>query len=240
MSEGAPAPRGPDPQDARLFGADARPTLVTACGELHWLLDRGYPPAATLALVGNRHGLEARQRDALRRVACTASERDARAAKRLAWGAVRGAAVDVDGFNLVITLETALGGATVFEGRDGATRDLAGMRGSYRIVEATARALDAVGAAVAEAAPASLRVWLGAPVSNSGRLRALWAERAKGWACPVALALVPDADAAMAGAAVAVSCDARVIDGAAAWSDLIGHVIAREGMAGRVIRLAAG
>jgi len=240
VSDEAPAPRGPDPQDARLFGADALPVLTAACGELHWLLDRGYPLAATLALVGNRHGLEARQRDALRRVACTAGERDARAAKRLAWGAAGGAAVDVDGFNLVITLETALGGGTLLEGRDGATRDLAGMRGSYRIVEATARALDAVGEAVAEAGVAALRVWLDAPVSNSGRLRALWGERARGWACPVELTLVPDADAAMAGAAVAVSCDARVIDEAVSWSDLIGHVVAREGLGARVLRLVAG
>ena len=54
------------------------------------------------------------------------------------------------------------------------------------------------------------------------------------------LTLVPDADAAMAGAAVAVSCDARVIDEAVAWSDLIGHVVAREGLGARVLRLAAG
>lgn len=230
--------RGPDPEDARLFSADALRVLATACDELHWLLDRGYPLAATIALVGNRRALEGRQREALRRVACAEAERAARAAKRVAWGEARGRAVDVDGFNLLITLETAFGGGTVIAGRDGATRDLAGMRGSYRVVGATGAALDAVGRAVAEARPAALRVWLDAPVSNSGRLRALWAERAAGWRCPVALTLVPDADAAMAGAPLAVSCDARVIDGAAAWCDLIGHVIAREGMTARVLRFA--
>jgi hypothetical protein len=236
----APSRRGPDPDDARLFSDAARPTLTRACAELHWLLDRGYPLLASIALVGNRHGLEARPREALRRVACTEAERVARAAKRVAWEAVTGRAVEVDGFNLLITLETAFGGGTVIAGRDGATRDLAGMRGSYRIVEATGEALDAIGRAVAEARPAGLRVWLDAPVSNSGRLRGLWVERAAGWPCPVELVLVPDADAAMAGAALAVSCDARVIDGAQAWCDLIGDVLTREGMDGRVLRFAEG
>lgn len=232
--------RGPDPEDARLFSDDALPTLATACDELHWLLDRGYPLAATIALVGNRRALEGRQREALRRVACSEAERAARRAKHVAWAEARGRAVDVDGFNLLITLETAFGGGTVIVGRDGATRDLAGMRGSYRVVEATGVALDAIGLAVAEAAPAGLRVWLDAPVSNSGRLRGLWAERAATWACPVELTLVPDADAAMAGATLAVSCDARVIDGAAQWCDLIGHVLAREGMGARALRFAGG
>ena len=45
--------------------------------------------------------------------------------------------VPIDGFNTVITLEVALSGSPVFYCRDGALRDLAGLRGTYRVIDKT-------------------------------------------------------------------------------------------------------
>ena len=59
--------RGPHPDDLRLFGADALPALRTAAVELAWLLMRGYAHESSLKLVGDRHGLESRQRLAVSR-----------------------------------------------------------------------------------------------------------------------------------------------------------------------------
>ena len=43
--------RGPNPDDLRLFGADAVPVLQTAVAELAWLLTRGYPHASSVKLL---------------------------------------------------------------------------------------------------------------------------------------------------------------------------------------------
>lgn len=50
--------------------------------------------------------------------------------------------VHIDGFNTVITLEVALSGSPVFYCRDGALRDLAGLRGTYRVIDKTQEAIE--------------------------------------------------------------------------------------------------
>lgn len=224
------------PHDEDWSSDALRPRLVQAHGELCWLLDRAYPLLASLALVGNRHALDARAREALRRSVCTAQERDARRARQVAWESLRDASVDLDGFNLIVTLQSAMTGATLLAGRDGATRDLAGMRGSFRVTDETERALAWVQRAIVAVRPAAVRVWLDAPVSNSGRLRARWEAHAADGDVATEVTLVADADAAMKGCAVAVSSDARVIDEAARWSDLAGWILARECPTARIAR----
>ena len=55
---------------------------------------------------------------------------------------LRGRPLRIDGFNLILTLESALGGGIVLGGRDGCYRDLASVHGTYRRVEETRPALD--------------------------------------------------------------------------------------------------
>src|SRR6266404_1471952 len=43
----------------------------------------------------------------------------------------------IDGFNLILTLESALGGGVMLVGRDGCYRDMASVHGTYRRVEET-------------------------------------------------------------------------------------------------------
>ena len=88
MASGARAPilarmpRGPHPQDAKLFGEPQHAKLRRACEELAWLLTRGYVLKSSLKLVGDRYALVGRQRDALSRAVCTDGEREERASKR--------------------------------------------------------------------------------------------------------------------------------------------------------------
>ncbi|MBW3600238.1 MAG: DUF434 domain-containing protein, partial [Planctomycetes bacterium] len=121
------AHRGPHPQDARLFGADALPELRAAANDYCWLLNREYPPTATLALVGNRYRLDKRQRMALARFACTDQQRDDRRGRCMPAPEIEGEVLLLDGFNVLTTVEAALSGAVVLVGRDGSFRDLAGM-----------------------------------------------------------------------------------------------------------------
>src|SRR5207245_4573046 len=83
---------------------------------------------------------------------------------------IRGEALVIDGFNRILHLEVALSGGVLLRCRDGCTRDLASLHGSYRSVVETETAIRLAGEALAELAPRSVEWLLDRPVSNSGRL----------------------------------------------------------------------
>jgi hypothetical protein len=215
--------RGQRPDDELLFGGEGLDRLQCAATEVGWLLDRGYPLRSALSFVGDRHQLVARQRLALGRSLCTEAQRRDRMAKRLPLEAMRDAAIVIDGFNLLVTLEVALSGGLIFVGRDGASRDLAGLRGSYGLVDETDRALDLLSDLFAEHRPASVTWFFDAPVSSSGRLRAHVEGRA--WPVATEARLVPSADRALVSAAHVVSADAAVLDACRSWHDVTGPLV---------------
>ena len=165
--------RGPHPDDEMLFAAATVPTLRAAVAELSWLLSRGYASDSGLKLVGDRHNLTARQRMAVRRCACGSSCVRDREAKRLASTNVREARFAVDGYNLLITIESALAGGVILIGRDGCYRDLASIHGTYRRVCETGPALGMILDVIDDIGPAGVDWYLDRPVSNSGRLKTL-------------------------------------------------------------------
>jgi hypothetical protein len=232
--------RGASPEDAELFAKAALPRLLTAQEEAAWLLGRGYPVSTVIRTVGDHHQLHARQRLALLRSTCSAAQRADRAARAVPREQVRDQALAVDGFNLLISLEVALTGGVVLVGADGALRDLAGLRGSYHLLDATDRALALVEEAIRALAPASLGFWLDAPVSNAGRLRQRILERAAAWPCPVDVTLVPDADPVLAGRACVVSSDAAVLDACVSWVNLATWIVRDRIPEAWVVDLGAG
>ncbi len=134
--------RGPGPQDYAWFGAGARPNLVAAVSDLSWLLSRGYAEPSALKLVGDRYRLVERQRAAVIRSACSDAARADRRSRQVEPGSLGGQPLRIDAFNLILTLESALGGGVVLGGRDSCYRDLASVHGTYRRVEETRPALE--------------------------------------------------------------------------------------------------
>lgn len=164
--------RGAHPDDASLFAPSERPTLRAAVADLSWLRTRGYGDAAAQTLVGDRYRLTRRQRNAVGRLACGDAVAAHRRVRRRRPSALAGEWLEIDGFNVLITLEGALGGAYSFVGRDGAVRDVNPVQGTYRPVADTDRAIQAVGAVARRHGLEGL-VWrLDDHVSNVGRLRA--------------------------------------------------------------------
>jgi hypothetical protein len=220
--------RGAHPSDAELFGAEWLAPLRRATGDLSWLLGRGYQPKSSLKLVGDRHGLRERQRLCVGRAACPDESRAGRESRRVGPGEVAGADLIVDGFNLVISVEAALGGGLLARGRDGCVRDLSSVHGSYRAVEETEAAIRLAGEALAALAPASVEWVLDRPVSNSGRLaqriRELAAER--GWPWGVAVEFNPDRRLAASGR-IAVTTDSFILDAAARWFNFNEYLVER-------------
>lgn len=214
--------RGPGPQDADWFGPDGRPALAAATADLSWLLSRGYAEPSSLKLVGDRYQLVERQRTAVRRSACSNAALVDRQARQVEPPALAGRSLRIDGFNLVLTLESALGGGVVVGGRDGCFRDLASVHGTYRRVEETRPAL-ALAARWLTAWGAGPCTWLlDAPVSNSGRLAAMIRATNPAWSADV----VPDPDAVLSQPGdLVVTADAAVLDRCGGWVNLARAIV---------------
>ncbi|MEO6004266.1 MAG: DUF434 domain-containing protein [Opitutus sp.] len=213
--------RGPHPDDAQLFAPEQVPSLRQAAAELCWLLDRGYALRSAVALTGNRHGLNQRQRLAVTRCVCSDKHRLRRAARQVASTAVAGEELWIDGFNLLILIESALAGGVILMGRDGCYRDLAGLHGTYRDVAETRTAAELIGAAAKNLHIRRCRWLLDRPVSNSGRLRDILqaiAER-EGWDWQVELEFSPDR-ALSETSAIIVTSDSLVIDRCERWTNV--------------------
>ena len=215
---------GAHPQDAEVFTSRHLPTLRRATSELAFLRERGYALPGALKLVGDRYQLHKRQRLALTRATSEAQGAAARRSRRLHPGLLP-RCVWVDGFNVLITLETALRGGVVLRGIDGALRDLSGVHGTYRVSDSTHAALGELATTLRAHGWGSLPLrWLvDRPVSNSGRLAARLREWGAQEGLPWTAEVVPDADPELTragpGCAVA-SSDAVVLDRCPAWVDL--------------------
>lgn len=231
--------RGPHPEDEALFAPTQLPGLREAVADLSWLLSRGYKEGSALKLVGDRLALTERQRRAVLRSACSDASLAGRRGREVSLAGLAGQPVAIDGFNLIATLEVALSGGFVLCGRDGCRRDIAGLHGSYRRVEETAPAARLVARTLLGAGAGPCTLYLDAPVSNSGRLRALLLDEAAalGWA--VAVELVPSPDALLAASpAVVVTADSVILDRCARWCNLARAVIDAHVPGARLVELA--
>lgn len=201
--------------------------LRCAVGDLSWLVGRGYAERSALTLVGDRYQLRHRQRLAVMRSACTDAALRDRRNRELQPAGLVGKPLEIDGYNVLTTVEAALAGGVLLLGRDGCLRDLASMHGSYRKVTETRSALGLAGKCLDELNVAKSTWYLDAPVSNSGRLRQLMGELAAqhGWRWRIELAASPD-HALIASPRPVASADRLVLDGGGPWFNLARRVVA--------------
>jgi hypothetical protein len=218
--------RGPHPADEALFAEEQLPALRRAVGDLSWLLTRGYAPTASLKLVGDRFRLTQRQRTAVMRTACSDDARSARARRCVPAGQIGGLALEIDGFNLLTTVEAALSGAVLLIGRDGCCRDLTSMHGSYRKVDESLPALRLIGACLAGLRAGPCRWLFDRPVSNSGRIAQIVEDvgRQEGWPWRAEPCTDPD-PVLRASGEVVVSADSVILDDCRRWLNLAAEVV---------------
>jgi hypothetical protein len=218
--------RGAHPEDRRSFAASQRPALRLAVEEYAWLLTRAYAGDSALALVGNRHGLTERQRMAVRRSACSDQALARRRKTQDTLDRCRDRPLRVDGYNLLITVESALSGGVILIARDGCFRDLAGLHGTYRKVEETLPAVMRIDEHLRRAGMTDVAWYLDRPVSNSGRLRALMTEALDASPIRWKIELVDDPDPLLAAydGPVATS-DSWILDRCARWVNLAADII---------------
>ena len=144
--------------------------LGSTVRDLRYLLDHGYPRDSAVNFVSNHYRLPLSERHLL--VRCVFSKREA-AEHRLKIAdarAVRGKSLGVDGYNVIITLESILTGKKVVLCDDGFVRDLRAIFGKYRASRATERAVEEVLKMVAKARPSKVVMFFDKQISRSGEL----------------------------------------------------------------------
>jgi hypothetical protein len=215
------AHRGPDPRDGEAFGPPTWPALRGAVADLSWLFSRGYATVSALKLVGDRWSLTERQRQAVRRSACSDDARERRRAHHVTVDDIAGKVLVIDGFNVLTTVEAALGGAVVLICRDATCRDIAGIHGNYRKVAETLPALEKLVTVLATLGVRQTRWLFDRPVSNSGRVRSLMlnmaAERSLDWS----VELVDDPDPLLSSSdEIVATSDSAILDAGPTWFNL--------------------
>jgi hypothetical protein len=233
--------RGAHPEDASDFAGENTRKLRSAVRELSYLLSHGYSEQAAVKLVGDRHQLSVRQRKAVLRGACSEDGLRGRALRRLSHAQLRGGHIGIDGFNCLITVEAMLSRAPVFIGRDGATRDLASVHGTYRSVDETEPALSALRRTLEQAEVASMHVFFDRPVGNSGRIKTKALELFADATLEVSVSVHDQVDKELVALCpVVASSDAWILDNARAWLDLPSMVAADLGLDLWLVDLRSG
>ncbi|WP_288443753.1 DUF434 domain-containing protein [uncultured Chryseobacterium sp.] len=231
--------RGKNTGDDTLFGSENQISkLRLAVEDMQYLLSREYPEKAASDLVGNRYRLKTRQIQALRGVSASIQQLDNRQLKHVGTSDLKDKTVYLDGFNVLILLESLLSEAYVFEGLDGCIRDLSGVHGTYKRVNQTLRAVELVASFYRKSQIDQL-VWIfDKPVSNSGRIKQIILEFAEehqlNWDAD--LQYNPDKFLAES-SAIVISSDAWILDHCKEWFNLIGYLITEESIPVNLIKM---
>jgi len=144
----------------------------------------------------------------------------------------------LDGFNVLILLESLLSEAYIFEGTDGCFRDLSGVHGTYKRVNQTQQSIEWV-ASFFKKSQAENLIWIfDKPVSNSGRIKQIIIDFAKEnnlhWS--VELEFNPDKFLAEH-SEIIVSSDAWILDHCKNWFNLIGYLITEEKLSVNLVKM---
>ncbi len=219
------AKRGFYEEDKRWFSDNAILKLKKAQEELEWLLNRGYNTNAIMELVGGNYQFSIRQRDALKRSTSSKYEYEKRRSTLLPLSTAKDGCIYIDGFNLIITLEVALSGGTLILGNDGTIRDVAGLKGTYHIIDKTDSALILIGKMFHELKVPSVKFFFDAPVSNSGRLKTRILQHASTWKFNTEVELVPNPDIILCKMERIVTCDSIILDKCISWFNIARKII---------------
>lgn len=157
--------------------SDLMVKISDAVWDLRYLLNQGYPRDSAVNFVANHYRLPLNQRHLLARCVFSRREVAKHRRKSVRASAVRGKRLGVDGYNVLITLESILTRKRVVRCDDGYVRDLRAIFGKYRVSPATSRALTELLRIIAQANPSHVELLFDKQVSRSGELAGMVRQR---------------------------------------------------------------
>ncbi len=200
--------------------------LRCAGEELFYLINRGYQIKPASTFVGNHHLLSERQRLALARSISSKDRIEERLAKEI--HELKNSVVYIDAFNTVITLEIAFSGSTLLSCMDGTIRDLAGLRGTYRIIDKTDMAIETIRNVLETEGVKEAHFLIDAPISNSGRLSGKIEDMFTGSRVKAESEVINDVDRNLYDKEKVITSDAIILDNCRSWFNLTKRAIEAE------------
>ena len=223
------AKRGYVPEDDRSFSPEALKTLQTASRHILYLINEGYDIKQASTFVGNHFLISERQRLAIVRSLATDTQLQNRQKKQISIKDISGTKVWIDGFNTIITLEIFLSDSILLTGMDGTIRDLASLRGTYRLIPETYRAIQMMFDVLQNANVIAVNILLDEPVSNSGRLKSLIADIAEKYPFALDIHLLKDVDRKLYNKDNVITSDSVILDHCNSWINLTAECLRLKG-----------
>ena len=141
-----------------------------AITDIRYLLDRGYPGKGAITFVCNHYRLDIKWRYVFTRVVFGRDTIKSRREKTVKCEDLEGAVVLVDGYNVLIGVESALKGEPVYLCDDGFLRDTRGVFRNYRCSGLTERAMDEILRVFSGFTPSRLEFLFDSQISKSGEM----------------------------------------------------------------------
>ena len=217
------ARRGFMPTDERDFGDKALPKLRKAAEEVYYLLNRNYPVTPITKFIGDHYQLSERQRLALARTISAKDKIIARKSREVQN--INDKVLYIDGFNVIIGLEIAFSNSMLFKCMDGTIRDLAGLRGTYRLIPQTNLAIEALLHSLDELKVKKAVIYLDKPISNSGRLKQCIYHFAEKTTFELDVELDDAVDALLKTKPLIASADSIILDECNEWFNLAKYIV---------------
>lgn len=150
-----------------------RKELSEAVKDFRYLLSRNYNREGALAFVGDRHQLSKTERLTLYRGVYDPRSADKHRRRLLSIDAVRGKSLAVDGYNVLITVETMLSDKPIVLCDDHFIRDVSAVHGKHKPTRKTRNALNIILKFLNKCKPMKVCFSYDAQISRSGELAAL-------------------------------------------------------------------
>lgn len=144
-----------------------------AVQDLRYLLNRGFPRSSAVEFVSDHYQLELEKRHLLARCVFSEDEIGDHRNRLLDPSESEGRELGIDGYNVLITVESILNGESVVKCDDGFVRDLQAIFGKYKMTDSSESALVEILREVRDMEFGNVTLLFDEQVSKSGELAGL-------------------------------------------------------------------
>jgi len=148
-----------------------------AAEDIRYLLERGYRRDSAIRFAGDHYGMDKNERYILARTVFSCSTAISRQKKKLGTHDLKDKKLLVDGYNVLITLESLLDADEVWIGDDSFLRDIKGVFKNHSNGNTTYQAVENMLDLIKRSDVASAEILLDTQMKNSGELAALIRKR---------------------------------------------------------------
>lgn len=143
-----------------------------------------------------------------------------------------GKEVWIDGFNTIISMEVLFSDSILLSCMDGTIRDLAALRGTYRLIPETSGAIGLMCDILQKAGVGKVNILLDQPVSNSGRLKVKIADMAERAPFDLDIQVRKEVDRELYTKENVITSDSVILDHCISWVNLMEESAKRQGIRG--------